>query len=188
MQTHGQGQPSHHIWTDASGHFGCGAVYPASQGWLQLPWPERSAQGARKLREESILLQELLPIILACAVWGPGWVGSMVVVHCDNMGAVAVVNAGHSKVPQIMHLLRCLFFIRAFFHLSVRAVHVPGIWNSWVDVISRNNLPHFFSQVPGEVGRREPLPPSLLALLVDQQPDWTSPAWTQLFRLCFLQG
>ena len=185
MPSQGPGQPAHHVWTDASGSFGCGAVYPPAQWWLQLRWSEPSSQGGLQLHEQSILLQELLPIVLACAVWGPGWQGSSVVVHCDNLGAVAVVNTGYSKVPQIMHLLRCLFFIRAFFHLSVRAVHVPGIQNGWADAISRNQLPLFFSQVPGAVGRQVPLPPSLLALLVEQQPDWTSPAWTQLFRHCF---
>jgi hypothetical protein len=30
----------------------------------------------------------------------------MVVVHCDNAGAVAAVNSGYSRVP---HLLQCLF-------------------------------------------------------------------------------
>ena len=184
----GSEDPSHHLWTDASGQFGCGAVWPASLSWLQLPWPCPPKPGGLQLHKESILLQELLPIVLACAVWGPDWQGSSVVVHCDNMGAVAAVNSGYSRVPSIMHLLRCLFFIRARFHLAVWAVHVPGVQNSWADAISRNHLPHFFSQVPGAANRRRPVPPCLLALLVDQQPDWTSTAWTRLFRRCFPPG
>ena len=28
-----------HIWTDASGHFGCGAYVPATGEWLQAQWP-----------------------------------------------------------------------------------------------------------------------------------------------------
>ena len=185
MQTLAPGRRAHHVWTDASGHFGCGAVYPDSRSWLQLPWPHNPSQGAMRLQEESILIQELLPIVLACAVWGPDWQGSSVIVHCDNMGAVAVVNSGYSKVPQIMHLLRCLFFIRAHFSLSVRAVHVPGVENGWADAISRNLLSGFFAQAPGAIGRCQPIPPGLLDLLVGQQPDWTSTVWTQLFRRCF---
>lgn len=57
---------------------------------------------AQQLQDESI--QELLPIVLACAVQGKDWQGSWVVVRCDNMGAVAVVNSGYNKVPQIVHL------------------------------------------------------------------------------------
>ena len=85
----------------------------------------------------------------ACTLWGPDWQGSLVVLHCDNMGSVAVVNSGYSKVPQIMHLLRCLFFIRAHFSLSVRVVHVPGVENGWGDAISHNLLSGLFAQAPG---------------------------------------
>ena len=52
----------------------------------------------------------------ACSVWGPGWWGSAVTFNCDNTGAVAVINCGYPhNIPQILHLLRCLFFIRAHF-------------------------------------------------------------------------
>lgn len=85
----------------------------------------------------------------ACTLWGSDWQGSSVVLHCDNMGSVAVVNSGYSKVPQIMHLLRCLFFIRAHFSLSVRVVHVPGVENGWGDAISHNLLSGLFAQAPG---------------------------------------
>ena len=74
MQTLSQ-QMVYHVWTYASGHFGCGAVHPTSLFWLQLPWPQPPLQGAVHLQEESILLQELLSIILACAVWGPQLAG-----------------------------------------------------------------------------------------------------------------
>ena len=59
-----------HIWTDASGNFGCGALDPIGGRWLQLKWPEDRMLGAVALSEESITLKELIPIILACAVWG----------------------------------------------------------------------------------------------------------------------
>ncbi len=73
------------------------------------------------LREENITLIELLPVVLACAVWDEQWRWKVVLVHCDNQAMVSVVNSGYSKVPQIMHLLRCLFFIRAHFQMDVIA-------------------------------------------------------------------
>ena len=33
------------------------------------------------------------------------------IIHCDNMGTVAVVNSGYSKAAPVMHLLRSLFFL-----------------------------------------------------------------------------
>ena len=68
MRHQGLEQAFHHVWSDGSGQCECGAVYPASQSWLQLPWSHSSRPGAQQLQDESILLQELLPIVLACAV------------------------------------------------------------------------------------------------------------------------
>ena len=96
-----------------------------------------------------------------------------------------LVNSGYGKVPQIMHLLRCLFFIRAHFQMGVVAVHVPGVENHLADAISRNHLHVLFSQVPEVAKQRSVIPPSLLALLVERQPDWTSSDWAQLFTSCF---
>lgn len=108
-------------------------------------------------------------------------------VHCDNLGKVALVNSGYSKVPQIMHLLRCLFFIRAHLQIQLWAVivHVPGTENVLADAISRNNL---YSQVPESVGRQSPIPSQLLSLLLDSNADWTSVNWTRQFNSCFQQA
>ena len=86
-------------------------------------------------------------------------------VHCDNQGTVAVVNSGYSRVPPIMHLLRCLFFIRAPFQINLWATHIPGIENTLADAISRDNLPVLYSQVPESVNCRSPVPLPLISLL-----------------------
>ena len=176
-----------HIWTDTSGHFGCGALNPCTRAWLQLPWPQSYRRGWLKLKEESITLKELLPIVLASAVWGRRWRRRTVLVHCDNLGTVALVNSGYSRIPQIMHLTRCLFFIRAHFEMDVVAQHIPGAENTLADTISRNNLSLLFSQVPDSTTSQTQIPPNLLSLLVEDQPDWTSPAWARLFGSCFPQ-
>ena len=87
----------------------------------------------------------------------------MVHVHCDNLGVVALVNSGYSKVPEIMDLLRSLFINRAHFQIDVMAVHVPWAENMLADAISCNNLHPLFLQVPGG-SRKEsshPSPPAV---------------------------
>ena len=83
---------------------------------------------------------ELLPIVLACAIWERHWIGGVVTSHCDNTAAVSVINSGYSRVPNIILLLRCLFFIRAHFQLEGWAVHTPGVENGRADAISQNNV------------------------------------------------
>ena len=132
-----------------------------------------------------IAWKELLPIVLACAVWRERWSRGVVTFNCDNTAAVEVVNSGYSRVAGIMHLLRCLFFIRARAQLYVWAIHAPGMDNGIADVISRDHLPHVFSQVSEVRGHKVHIPETLRALLVEQQPDWTSATWTRLFGSCF---
>eukprot|EP00731_Ephydatia_muelleri_P018367 Em0011g407a len=55
------------VYTDASGSFGCGAFW--KHNWLQFRWP--GEWGGR-----NITLKEILPVVLACAIWGQEWKGS----------------------------------------------------------------------------------------------------------------
>ena len=137
------------------------------------------------LKDGSITLQELLPIVLACAVWGSRWQRLSVRVFCDSLGAVAVMNSGYSKVTRIMHLLCCLFFIRARFDIDLEAVHLPGSENLFADAVSRDKLSVLFTQVPAAKESQTPVPSELVSLLVNSSIDWTSPAWSQQFGSCF---
>lgn len=64
-------QLAHHVWTDASGHFGCGVWWPSMGSWLQLQWQQAHTREWETLRKEGITLKELLPVVLTCSVWGP---------------------------------------------------------------------------------------------------------------------
>ena len=52
------------VATDASGSWGCGAAW--SQNWFHCPWNEAWAG-------EPINTKELVPIVLAVAMWGSLW-------------------------------------------------------------------------------------------------------------------
>ena len=56
--------------SDASGNSGCGALL-ASGRWFQCQW-EGQWEGVH------ITAKELLPIVIACAVWGKDWQGRTV--------------------------------------------------------------------------------------------------------------
>jgi len=167
-----------HLHMDTSGSFGCGACW--GNHWLQLQWP----QG---LEEWSIARKELIPIVIACMVWGQQWWQQRVRVHCDNAAVVEVIKVGYSKEPYLMHLLWCIFFITAFYELTLLPIHVPGAINKAADAISRNNIAMFYSQVPNATSAPVAIPPEVVDLLIRQCPDWTSQAWSQWFRNCLQQ-
>ena len=88
------------IFTDASGNFGCGAVWGLK--WIQGEW-----------HQVNIMTKELVPVVLACTTWGRQWSGKHIHLHIDNMAVVEVLKKGSSKEPSsiVMHLLRCLSFV-----------------------------------------------------------------------------
>ena len=122
------------LFTDASGGMGFGAWWGTQ--WLQYKWPETGS-----FRDLPITQKEVLPVVFACSVWGSQWSVQTVQAYCDNEAAVVVLNTGYSRDPQIMHLLRCLFFIKAHFQMEIKVSHIPGIENTQTDAISRDFLP-----------------------------------------------
>ncbi len=167
--------PQRTLTSDASGNWGCGA-FSCTGGWFQCQWPSSWA-GIH------ITVKELVPIVLACALWAHQWKGKTVLCRCDNAAVVAIINSGRSKHDLVMHLMRSLFFFTARGNVTLQAVHLPGRHNQAADAISRDNVSLFFRQVPWASHRPTPIPSELVAVLLHHQPDWTSPVWRSQFAI-----
>ena len=126
-----------------------------------------------------ISVKELVPVVVAAALWGEKWRQRHVCIHSDNMAVVSVIKSGTTSSQQSMHLLRCLFFYCAFYRFSVSCVHVPGALNTVADALSRDNFDVVHSFLPQ--ASLEHVPAAIVELLVTTRPDWGSPAWTDLF-------
>ena len=117
--------PQHIITADASGSLGCGAF--GSHGrWFQLQWPQSCAS-------HHIAAKELVPVVMAIALWGAQWQATTVLVRSDNTAVLAALMSGSAKDPLLMHPLRCL-------HLHLVARHLAGVENTAADALSRDNL------------------------------------------------
>ena len=128
-----------------------------------------------------IAFKELLAVVLSTEVWGSEWTGTHVLCYCDNEAATHMVASRSSKNPDLMHLLRCLFFIEAQFSFTLTLKHIPGVENDRADDLSRNNLSSILSKVLDAQKIPTPLPQPLLELLLDTTAIWTSPCWTRRF-------
>ena len=129
------------------------------------------------------MVKELVPVVLACALWGTRWTGQHVQFQIDNMSVVEVLLKGSSKEPSgiVMHLLRSLSFLLAHFCFTISACHIAGVNNTLADDISQNSPNNLFAQVPGICPHPCPIPSPLWSLLVLERPDWTSEKWRKLF-------
>ena len=165
--------PQFHIHTDASGSWGCGAVF--RDQWFQLPWEESWFKA-------NITAKELVSIVLSTAVWGPQLHRSQVCYHCDNSSVVAALSKGSAHDIVVMQLLRCLWFFIAHYNIHIVCDHIAGSKNVVADHLSRNNLSSFFSSCPQASAISTPLPPALLKIVAIPGPDWTSVLFTKLFN------
>ena len=59
--------PSWHVYSDALGTYGCAAVMD-TLGWFQAVWPEG-------WEVVDIVVKELVPVVVAAALWGQFWRG-----------------------------------------------------------------------------------------------------------------
>jgi hypothetical protein len=90
--------------SDASGSWGCGAWHGTR--WFQIQWDERALA-------LPIVVKELVPIVMATAMWRPLWDNKLVRCHCDNQAVVACLRSRTSKQKHSMHMLRALAFVEA---------------------------------------------------------------------------
>ena len=167
-----QATPSLDVTSDASGSFGCGA-FSQDHGWFQLEWPE-------SWKSTNIAAKELVPVVVAAAIWGPCWYKKCIRFRTDNMAVVDVIRTRTARDPLLIHLVRCLVFYAAFYNFDCTAEHLPGEHNLAADALSRNNLALFSSLTPQMPPFTIPQP--VLDLLVEIRPNWGSRAWTDLFK------
>ena len=166
------GPASTQIHSDASGSFGCGA-FDSTSRWLQVRWPV-------SWTDVDISVKEMVPIVLAAAIWGDSWQGTRVCFLSDNAAVVAVLERRSAQHPHLLHLLRCLYFYAAHYQFAYTALHLPGVSNTAADALSRDNMTLFNSLVPQ--GRNSGVSQELVDLLITHQPDWGSPRWIFLFE------
>ena len=115
-----QGVPSVHVYTDASGSFGCGGFQQTGH-WFKLAWPCDL--------HRSIAALELIPAMIAAMFWGENWHGKLVCFHSYNETVVA-------QDVTLTHLMRCQVFLAAFHGFHFSSVHVPGRLYEAVDAIT----------------------------------------------------
>ena len=158
---------------DASGRWGCGASF--SNLWLQFPWPGH-------WKSVPISQKEMVPVVLALALWGSQWAGSKVLVQSDNMAVVCAINKRSARDPILARLLRLSALFCAVYDITLTASHIPGANNLAADALSRNNLPLFFSVNTQASPMPTVIPSQLIELVFNPSLSSISQKWILLFK------
>ena len=116
-----------HLYTDASGSLGYGAVFGAH--WFYSPWPH-SWLG------RNIIVLEMFPIVISVSIWAPDLASKCILFHTDNQGLVEIINKKTTKDWQLLVLLHKLVLQCIKHNILFREVHVPGVHNVKADALS----------------------------------------------------
>ena len=163
--------PTLFVTSDASGGWGCAAIF--QRQWFQLQWPNHRANS-------SIAVKELAPIVIALGIWGRQWAGHKVCALCDNISVVCAINKKVARDPALSRLLRPLCLLCALLDICLVARHLPGAQNASADALSRNKLDLFFSINPQASPDPATLTQPLLELVLDLSLQGASKRWTAL--------
>ena len=131
--------------------------------WWMMEWPHELQCDVAP----SMTWLELIPVMVACLVWGEGWGGRRVLIRSDNMGVVGVWGRGWSGSPLIMALLRQLLVWTASQGFAVSIEYVATKENGAADALSRLDLARFRRLRPQAVECPVRLPLCVQAYLCD---------------------
>ena len=120
------------VYSDASGSWRCGALW--QQKWFNLPW---SAQ----LQTCSTAVKELVPVVVAAALYVSQWRGKIVTFRVDNTAVAEVLNSTSCRDSHLMHLVRLLVFLTSYHNFWFTASHIQGKQNTLADAYELFLLP-----------------------------------------------
>jgi hypothetical protein len=75
--------------------------------------------------------------MVSVKVWGRAWRGKKIIVQCENLASVIVLNSGRSRDHFLQSCVREIAYLSAIGEFQIRAVHIPGIDNRLPDLLSR---------------------------------------------------
>ena len=105
---------------------------------------------------------ELFPILGLVLTFADQLAGKSIVMHCDNLGLVHMLNKQTSKSVSVMTLLRPLVLSLLKNNILVKAIHIPGVENSLCDLLSRQRAGPEVLRLYGMDDHPTPLLPAIL--------------------------
>ncbi|XP_062578413.1 uncharacterized protein LOC134240321 isoform X1 [Saccostrea cucullata] len=150
------------FFTDSAGanKLGCGAYFKGS--WTFLAWPgEWKDQDIMR----DITFLELVPVVLSIEIWGSCLQNKKVLFHIDNIGLVSVINKQTSKSKRTMELVRYFVLKLMNYNVIFKAKHIPGVFNSIADAISRKQWRHFRDLAPNAKETPQNIPEEFVRMI-----------------------
>ena len=120
------------FYTDASGRIGFSGI--CGQSWMSQKWPEGFIQNCNP----SIGHLELYALVAGVLNWIQRFRNRRVILMCDNLSTVSMVNTTSSSCKNCMVLIRILVLQCLIYNVRVFARHLRSMENFYADALSRD--------------------------------------------------
>ena len=124
------------FYTDASSTIGLGGFCNGS--WMMDKWDSDFL----KLKP-SIEFLELFAVTAGILAWIHRFKNKRIILFCDNMSAVEMINSSSSRCKNCMVLIRIIVLQGLIHNVRVFAKHIKGSSNGLTDSLSRGELRRF---------------------------------------------
>ena len=68
--------------------------------------------------------RELATVMVALKIWGSGFLGRRIKIHCDNLVSVCVINRNRTRDSFLQDCMREIIYVAAAFKFEIRAEHI----------------------------------------------------------------
>ena len=146
------------MYSDASRNHKLGAGGYCGTSWFILKWDEYFMQQ----HEPSIAYLELYAVAICILNWIQRFANRRVILFCDNMSVVYMLNKNTSHCPKCLILIRMIVLHSMIHNVRVFAKHVASKDNLISDLLSRNKYQQFLEVTEGRFeSQPTPIPNSL---------------------------
>ena len=79
----------------------------------------------------------MLNILVAIRVWHKKWISKHILIHCDNLAVVTILNTGKTKDTHLATLTQNIWLECAKNDIQIIVTHIMGKSNIIADLLSR---------------------------------------------------
>ena len=158
------------MFSDASANkfLGCGGF--SEESWYILQWDDQFIAK----HSPSINYLELYGVTVAILLWIQKYTNKNIILFCDNMSVVHMINSNTSNCKNCMVLIRLIVLQGLFHNVKINARHISGKSNTYSDLLSRLKYKQFRQLARKEKKRFNNKPESIPQMIWPMEKIWLS--------------
>ena len=156
------------FYTDSSGNSSLGMGGICDNSWMIQMWDSLFIKKVKP----SIAYLELYALTAAVLVWLKRFKNRRIVIFCDNISVVQMINASSSSCKQCMTLIRMITLECLFQNVRIYAKYIKSAENIFADLLSCNQVAKFKLTAEKMVWKFDPKPTQIPEALWPMEKVW----------------